>query len=92
MSEYFRSYFPYADRVRILNFPETLYHQVCTVEVGEVYEALVTEEAADGVHYVAHNESYEQILVPKLPELMGQLIKVEIIATTKWSMEGRVLK
>lgn len=30
-------------------------------KVGEIQDVLVTEEAFDGEHYVAHNKFYEQV-------------------------------
>lgn len=53
-SNFFRSYFPYENRV------------------GKIYQALVTELSSDRKYYVAHNEFYEQILVPKEDYYMGQ--------------------
>lgn len=58
--------------------------------VGQKYSVLVTETSHDGNYYVGHNDAYEQVLVPKLPELMGKLVQVEIIETCKFSMTGRL--
>jgi threonylcarbamoyladenosine tRNA methylthiotransferase CDKAL1 len=44
--------------------------------VGQTYTALVTEVAADGKHYVAHNMAYEQILVPMKDEYLGRELEV----------------
>ena len=55
------------------------------------YEVLVTETSHDGRFYVGHNEFYEQVLVPKDPNLMGKLVRVEILDTCKFSMTGRLI-
>ncbi|CAB0004030.1 unnamed protein product [Nesidiocoris tenuis] len=59
--------------------------------VGRICDVLVTEEAYDGRHYVGHNKSYHQVLVPKDESLMGKLVKVRISAATKFSIVGEVL-
>jgi len=56
--------------------------------VGQVYTVLVTDTSHDGNFYVGHNEKYEQILVPKRPELMGKMFEVKIVSTCKFSMTG----
>ncbi|XP_026327910.1 threonylcarbamoyladenosine tRNA methylthiotransferase [Hyposmocoma kahamanoa] len=73
LSELFRSYQPYEDRI------------------GEVYEVLVTDLSHDKNYYVAHNEFYEQVLVPKEDKLMGKMFTVEIIDATKFCMLGEPL-
>nr|CAI5857298.1 unnamed protein product [Callosobruchus analis] len=60
-------------------------------KVGEVQEVLATEVSHDKKHYVAHNESYEQVLIPMRKEYLGKLVKVKIIKTTKFSMVGQPL-
>ena len=62
-----------------------------TGRIGKKYQALVTETSHDEQYYVGHNEFYEQILVPKDPELMGKLVQVEIISVCKFSMTGKLL-
>ena len=59
--------------------------------LGMSYEVLVTETSHDGRFYVGHNEFYEQVLVPKDPNLMGKLVRVEILDTCKFSMTGRLI-
>ncbi|XP_014247524.1 threonylcarbamoyladenosine tRNA methylthiotransferase [Cimex lectularius] len=58
--------------------------------VGNEYDVLVTEEAHDHKHYVGHNKSYQQILVPKDEALMGKQVRVKITSATKYSMHGEV--
>eukprot|EP00088_Acartia_fossae_P035171 TRINITY_DN3618_c0_g1_i5.p1 TRINITY_DN3618_c0_g1~~TRINITY_DN3618_c0_g1_i5.p1 ORF type:complete len:585 (-),score=112.15 TRINITY_DN3618_c0_g1_i5:157-1911(-) len=58
---------------------------------GKIYSVLVTETSHDGNYYVAHNEFYEQVLVPKLPELMGKMFKVRVVSTSKFSMIGELI-
>ena len=60
--------------------------------LGMSYEVLVTETSHDGRFYVGHNEFYEQVLVPKDPNLMGKLVRVEILETCKFSMTGRLIE
>nr|CAH7713008.1 unnamed protein product [Callosobruchus chinensis] len=60
-------------------------------KAGEIQEVLATEVSHDKKHYVAHNESYEQVLIPMRKEYLGKLVKVKIIKTTKFSMVGQPL-
>jgi len=60
--------------------------------LGKIYTVLVTETSHDGNYYVGHNEFYEQILVPKRPELMGKMFQVRIIDSCKFSMTGELLE
>merc|ERR1712012_1347842 len=59
--------------------------------IGQIYQVLVTEVAHDRKHYVGHNEFYEQILVPKDESLMGKLVNVEIVESSKFSMVGKLI-
>ncbi|CDM63530.1 TRAM domain-containing protein [Caenorhabditis elegans] len=54
--------------------------------IGELHRVLVTEVAADKLHGVGHNKSYEQILVPLEYCKMGEWIEVRVTAVTKFSM------
>lgn len=58
---------------------------------GEEQEVLVTDVSHDKKYYVAHNISYEQVLVPKQDNLMGKLIKVTIYETSRFSMKGKLI-
>ena len=58
--------------------------------IGRVYRVLCTETSHDGNYYVAHNEFYEQILVPKRAELMGKMFDVKITDSCKFSMTGEL--
>jgi len=60
--------------------------------LGEIYTVLVTETSHDGNYFVGHNEFYEQILVPKRPELMGKMFQVKIVDSCKFSMTGELLE
>ncbi|TRY93879.1 hypothetical protein DNTS_023786 [Danionella cerebrum] len=60
-------------------------------KVGERQKVLVTEESFDSQYYVAHNKFYEQVLVPKRPELMGKMLEVQIYEAGKHFMKGRLL-
>ncbi|KAF6203211.1 hypothetical protein GE061_003629 [Apolygus lucorum] len=59
--------------------------------VGRICDVLVTEEAYDGQHYVGHNKSYHQVLVPKDEALMGKLVRVKIVSASKFSIVGEVV-
>lgn len=59
--------------------------------IGKCYEVLVTEISHDKKFYVAHNKSYEQVLVPMKENLLGKLVKVKILSASKFSMIGEIL-
>ena len=58
-------------------------------KVGHRYTVLVTEEATDKKHFVAHNKFYEHILVSKDDCLMGETFELEIVETSKFHMIGK---
>ncbi|XP_050351716.1 threonylcarbamoyladenosine tRNA methylthiotransferase [Nymphalis io] len=58
-------------------------------KVGQVYDVLVTDISHDKNYYVAHNEFYEQVLVPKEDKYMGKMVTVKITSATKFSMMGQ---
>ena len=60
--------------------------------LGQVYTVLCTEVSHDNQYYVAHNQFYEQVLVPKRPELMGKMFSVRIVDSCKFSMTGELLQ
>uniref|UniRef100_A0A8C0GA67 tRNA-t(6)A37 methylthiotransferase n=1 Tax=Chelonoidis abingdonii TaxID=106734 RepID=A0A8C0GA67_CHEAB len=60
-------------------------------KVGERQRVLVTEDSFDCQFYVAHNQFYEQVLVPKDPEFMGKMVEVDIYEAGKHFMKGRPL-
>ena len=57
---------------------------------GSVYRVLVTDVSHDGRYLVGHNDCYEQVLVPKDDDLMGKLVTVKIVDTSKFSMVGEL--
>ncbi|XP_067006926.1 threonylcarbamoyladenosine tRNA methylthiotransferase [Anabrus simplex] len=59
--------------------------------LGKIHNVLVTEVSHDGKYYVGHTKAYEQVLVPKRPELIGKMVTVKIISTSKHSMMGKPL-
>ncbi|XP_039482958.1 threonylcarbamoyladenosine tRNA methylthiotransferase [Drosophila santomea] len=59
--------------------------------VGEVYTVLVTEVSHDKLHYVGHNKSYEQVLLPMRDNLLGTRVHVRITSASKFSMVGEIL-
>ncbi|XP_030033276.2 threonylcarbamoyladenosine tRNA methylthiotransferase [Manduca sexta] len=60
-------------------------------KVGEIQEVLVTDISHDKNYFVAHNEFYEQVLVPKEERFMGKMLTVKITSATKFSMMGEVI-
>ncbi|TDG50633.1 hypothetical protein AWZ03_002937 [Drosophila navojoa] len=58
---------------------------------GHVYTVLVTEISHDKLHYVGHNKSYEQVLLPMRDNLLGTRVRVRIIGTSKFSMMAEIL-
>ncbi|XP_028168342.1 threonylcarbamoyladenosine tRNA methylthiotransferase-like isoform X2 [Ostrinia furnacalis] len=58
-------------------------------KVGETQEVLVTDVSHDKNYFVAHNEYYEQVLVPKEDKYMGKMVTVKITDATKFSMMGQ---
>ncbi|KAL4704489.1 hypothetical protein ACJJTC_015092 [Scirpophaga incertulas] len=57
-------------------------------KVGETQEVLVTDVSHDKQYFVAHNEFYEQVLVPKEDKFMGKMVTVKITSASKFSMVG----
>lgn len=58
---------------------------------GKIYVVLVTEVSHDNEHYVGHNKSYEQILLPMRKNLLGKSVRVRITSTSKFSMMGEII-
>ncbi|XP_012885915.1 PREDICTED: threonylcarbamoyladenosine tRNA methylthiotransferase [Dipodomys ordii] len=58
-------------------------------KIGERQHVLVTEESFDSKFYVAHNQFYEQVLVPKNPSFMGKMVEVDIYESGKHFMKGQ---
>ncbi|CAL1285411.1 unnamed protein product [Larinioides sclopetarius] len=56
--------------------------------VDTIQRVLVTEVSHDKNHYVGHNKFYEQVLVPKREEYLGEFITVQIIKAGKHYMMG----
>ncbi|KAI8928844.1 hypothetical protein BC831DRAFT_446785 [Entophlyctis helioformis] len=59
--------------------------------VGSRQSVLVTEQSADGVHYIGHNKAYHQVLVPKDARLMGRRVTVAIVRSGKHFLVGEVV-
>lgn len=58
---------------------------------GQIYTVLVTEVSHDKLHYVGHNKSYEQVLLPMRDNLLGTRVNVRITGATKFSMTAEIL-
>ncbi|EGD75297.1 cdk5 regulatory subunit associated protein 1 [Salpingoeca rosetta] len=61
-------------------------------KLGQRQRVLVTDVSTDGNYFVAHNKSFDQVLVPRRPEIMGKMITVDITATGKHFLMGRVVE
>eukprot|EP00051_Salpingoeca_urceolata_P028469 m.487038 g.487038 ORF g.487038 m.487038 type:complete len:566 (+) comp24759_c0_seq1:252-1949(+) len=59
---------------------------------GAVLDVLVTEIASDKKHFVGHTKRYEQVLLAPRDDIMGKLVQVRIVKTTKFSMEGELIE
>ncbi|KAJ3030517.1 UNVERIFIED_CONTAM: hypothetical protein HDU68_008805 [Siphonaria sp. JEL0065] len=59
---------------------------------GLIVDALVTEVSSDGKFYVGHDKLYRQILVPKVEKYLGRWVRVEVVRTGKFFLEGKVLE
>ncbi|XP_067634076.1 threonylcarbamoyladenosine tRNA methylthiotransferase [Eurosta solidaginis] len=59
--------------------------------IGEQYTVLVTEISHDKLHYVGHNKSYEQVLLPMRENLLGTAVRVRITASGKFSMNAEII-
>jgi threonylcarbamoyladenosine tRNA methylthiotransferase CDKAL1 len=60
--------------------------------LGSIQKVLVTEVSSDTKNYIAHNKSYNQVLVEKDERIMGQWIDVKITEANKWSLKGELLE
>ncbi|XP_058288551.1 threonylcarbamoyladenosine tRNA methylthiotransferase isoform X3 [Hylobates moloch] len=69
--------------------PAAKMEQVPAQVIGERQQVLVTEESFDSKFYVAHNQFYEQVLVPKNPAFMGKMVEVDIHESGKHFMKGQ---
>ncbi|XP_055119694.1 threonylcarbamoyladenosine tRNA methylthiotransferase isoform X3 [Symphalangus syndactylus] len=69
--------------------PAAKMEQVPAQVIGERQQVLVTEESFDSKFYVAHNQFYEQVLVPKNPAFMGKMVEVDIYESGKHFMKGQ---
>ncbi|KAL5104332.1 Threonylcarbamoyladenosine tRNA methylthiotransferase [Taenia crassiceps] len=59
--------------------------------VGRRYRVLITETSTDGKYWVGHTKAYEQILLPKEPELQGRMVLVEVTECDKFYMRGVIV-
>ncbi|KAL4424994.1 hypothetical protein ABPG77_002879 [Micractinium sp. CCAP 211/92] len=65
--------------------------------VGRTERCCVVDRAADGVHLVAHNKTYAQLLVPaEAPDgsgsLMGCVVEARVTSAGRWSAKAEVLR
>lgn len=60
-------------------------------KVGREEYVLVTDVSTDKRFYVAHNKSYDQVLVPKIDAIMGRYIKVKYTSAQKHCIFADIL-
>ncbi|KAL4457896.1 hypothetical protein ABPG75_012761 [Micractinium tetrahymenae] len=65
--------------------------------VGRTERCCVVDRAADGVHLVAHNKTYAQVLIPaEAPDgtgsLMGCVVEARVLSASRWSVKAEVLR
>jgi len=58
---------------------------------GEKQSVLVTEQSSDGNYWVAHNQFYHQVLVPKEEGLLGKTLDVEVFETGKYFVKANII-
>mmetsp|Transcript_5199 Transcript_5199/g.7848 ORF Transcript_5199/g.7848 Transcript_5199/m.7848 type:complete len:586 (-) Transcript_5199:109-1866(-) len=68
-----------------------LSYETLSGKVGKIFRVLATEIAKDKKHYVAHNKSYDQILVPMDKKLLGRTFEVKIIKSGKFHLIGEII-
>lgn len=61
-------------------------------KIGLIQEVLVTEVSHDKHYYVAHNKSYDQVLIERDESLMGKKVLVRIVSSGKHYMMADVLR
>jgi threonylcarbamoyladenosine tRNA methylthiotransferase CDKAL1 len=61
-------------------------------KVGKVYRVLCTDIATDKKHYVAHNEFFDQVIVPMDESLMGAVFDVKITQAAKFYLVGEPIE
>lgn len=59
--------------------------------VGCEVRVLITEPSFDGKFWVGHTKAYEQILLPKDPDVYGRIVLVRIIECDKFFMRGIII-
>ncbi|TPP65752.1 CDK5 regulatory subunit associated protein [Fasciola gigantica] len=59
--------------------------------IGGLVRVLVTETSTDGRYWVGHTKAYEQVLVPKVPEVYGRIILVRIVECDKFHMRSDIV-
>ncbi|EFN58477.1 hypothetical protein CHLNCDRAFT_19538, partial [Chlorella variabilis] len=64
--------------------------------VGATQRCCVVDTAADGVHAVAHNKAYTQVLVPaEAPDgsgsLLGCVVEARVVSASRWSVKAEVV-
>ncbi|CAH8576408.1 unnamed protein product [Schistosoma intercalatum] len=59
--------------------------------IGCEVRVLITEPSFDGKFWVGHTKAYEQILLPKDPDVYGRIVLVRIIECDKFFMRGIII-
>ncbi|CAH8608050.1 unnamed protein product [Heterobilharzia americana] len=66
-------------------------YQTYNGRVGCEVHALITEPSFDGKFWVGHTKAYEQILLPKDPNVYGRIVLVRIEECDKFFMRGIII-
>jgi threonylcarbamoyladenosine tRNA methylthiotransferase CDKAL1 len=67
-------------------------YDVLSDRKGKTFRVLCTSVAADKKHYVAHNQSYDQVLVPMEEGLLGQTFDVKVTSTGKFHLMADIIR
>ena len=60
-------------------------------QLGAIQDVLVTEVSHDKKHYVGHNKTYDQVLIPMEKRYLGKMVRVNIFETGKHFLKGEPL-
>jgi len=60
-------------------------------QLDETQDVLVTEVSHDKKHYVGHNKTYDQVLIPMEKRYLGKMVRVKIFETGKHFLKGEPL-
>jgi len=94
LTKLFQSYEPYKGRIGFrcsILVTDISHDKEYFVGHNEYYEQVINKNKIFTIFNAAYICNILQILVPKDDELMGKMVNVEIVSTTKFSMIARIL-